>query len=245
MKALSPFFQLGRVALLGIISLGCSSTAPKPADPKSDVKALTITSKDQKTLFPFAEGNTWIYTLEIAAQATNTPKKSMSGELRYTISKVFNDSPTASRAIIDVFQGTKKSDTQEWGCDDKGLFIISTGADHKAYSSRQPILHFPIKDQDSFKWEGSGTTPVGKPGKMTYAYKYDGTQMVDTDMGQMNAAFMQSAGVFKTDSGEFGKLGVNSWYCPGVGLVRYRQEIELKNAATAITLRLKSYNVKK
>jgi hypothetical protein len=245
MKSLSLFFQLGTVASLGIVTIGCGSSAQKPSQVMLDVKEVKITPQNQRSLFPITVGNSWVYTMEASAQSLKNPKKSMTGVLGYRVVKVLKVAPFAVRATIEVFLGGKKTDEQDWVMDDKGLFLVSTGAVKKAYSPRQPILKFPLKDQDNFKWEGTGSTPIGKPGKMTYAFKYDGMQNADTDMGQMNAAFMQSVGAFKTDGGEIGKMGVNSWYSPGVGLVRYKQEIELKGAATSITLRLKSYNVVK
>ena len=233
--------------LFGIFSIGCGSsgTNSSPIGKTPEIKRAKITTENQRSLLPLAEGNTWTYSLEATADIAGQPKKSASGTVEYRISKVFKDSPTSVRAIMDVYQGDKKTDEQEWGVDDKGISQISVKPTRQAFSTRQIIIRFPVKDQDSYRWEGTGITAVGRPGSMRLAFKNDGTQDVDTEMGQMNAVFIQNVGSFKANDGTLGNEGVNSWYSPGVGLVRYRQEIRLKNVATVITLRLKSYNVKK
>ena len=81
---------------------------------------------------------------------------------------------------------------------------------------------------------------------MKYKYKNDGIQQnVDTEQGSMSALFMQTEGSFKTSDAIDGKLIVNSWFTPGVGLIRFRQVVQVKTVTSSITLRLKSYNVKK
>ena len=235
---------LPSIFLTGALAVGCGTPGTKVAAKTPDVKQASVTVKNQRTLFPFVEGNTWTFGLEISAQIANRPKQNLTGVLEYKVSKVFKDSPTATRAIIEVLQDGKKQDEQEWGNDEKGIFQVSMKSTRQAYSPKQPVIRFPVKDQDTFRWEGTGLTPDGKQGSMKYVYKNDGMQNVDTEMGQMNALFMQSAGTFKGNDGSIGQLVVNAWFTPGVGLVRYRQVIQLKGANTSITLRLKSYTVK-
>ena len=234
------------IVLLGIVSIGCGNSDSKPAAKKTaEANAVKVTAENQKSLFPFAVGNTWSYSMEVNAEAVNRPRQSINGVLTYTITKVTKDSATSSRAMMQVTRDGKKQDEQEWLCDDKGIYQTSMKAGQPTFSPRQPVILFPAGKEGNFKWEGTGTTPVGKPGQMTYAYKNDGLQTVDTEMGSMTGVFMQSVGSFKTNDGLGGAIGVNAWYSPGVGLIRYRQDLRLKDAVSSIVLRLKSYNVKK
>ena len=234
------------VPALGILIVGCGGgTVPKPTSKTTETKNTKITAANQRSLFPFAEGNKWTFGMEVELELAGRSKQVIKGELMYKMTKVIKDSPTASRAIIEVWRDEKKQDEQEWGVDDKGIYQISMKGNRQAYSPKQPVIRFPVKDQDTFQWEGSGMTPISKPGTMKYVFKADGMQMVDTDMGTLNGLFMQSGGTFKASDGTPGGLAVNAWFGPGIGLLRYRQLIRLKGGNTTITLRLKSYTVKK
>jgi hypothetical protein len=234
------------LAIFTILSLaGCGKSDPKTSA-KPKVPDLKITAENQRSLFPFAVGNTWSYAIEIVSEGKDRPKETRTGEIQYKVVRVSNDSSDSVRATLAVMQDGKQQDEQEWSCESKGIFQLSSKSSKTPYSPKQPVIRFPVKDQDEFKWEGTGITPIGKQGKMVYAFKNDGIQKnVDTEMESMPALFMQSAGTFKASDGTAGQLVSNSWFSPGVGLIRYRQVIGLKGVNSAITLRLKSYNVKK
>lgn len=230
---------------LGLLIVGCGASQPTQNQSKlPEVPTVKITAENQRSLFPFTEGNRWTYEVEITRQLAGQPRQVTSGEMEYRVTKVTNDG-SFTKATISVYQDGAKKDEQDWGVDDKGIYQIAIRKDHVAYTPKQPVLRFPIKDQDEFKWDGTGLTPVGKQGHMTYAYKQDGTQNADTAMGSMNCVYMQSGGGFKHSDGSVGQIGVNAWFAPGVGLARYRQVVAVKQGESAITLRLKSYTVKK
>ena len=233
----------------GLSIIGCGKGSSPGADPKQSLarapEGAPVTPQNERTLFPFAEGNVWTYAIEIKTQIAGKPEQNATGEIQYKITSVVKNSPDSVRATLAIMQNGKQTDVQEWGCDSKGIFQLSMKSSKTPYSPKQPVIRFPVKDQDAFRWEGTGLTPIGKPGSMRYAFKNDGTLPADTEMGQMNAVFMESGGSFKTSDGIIGQIIVNSWFTPGVGLVRYKQEIGLKGGKSSITLRLKSYNVKK
>lgn len=225
--------------------IGCGKPDQKLV-PKSVAQTVTISEQNQRSLFPFAEGNSWIYLLEIVRQSPNQPRQSTNEEIEYKVTKVVKESDDMVRATISVIQNGKVMDVQGWSCDKNGIFQNSMKPQPVAYSPKQPVILFPAKTIGEFNWEGSGLTPIGKPGTMKYKYKNDGIQQnVDTEQGSMSALFMQTEGSFKTSDGIDGKLIVNSWFTPGVGLIRFRQVVQVKTVTSSITLRLKSYNVKK
>jgi hypothetical protein len=234
------------LAIIPILALaGCGKSDPKQSK-KAEPPAPKITAQNQRSLFPFSEGNSWNYDLEIVTEGKDRQKETRTGEIQYKVSKVTKGSDDSIRATLSVKEGGKVLDEQEWSIESNGIFQYSSKSVKTPFTPKQPVIRFPVKDQDEFKWEGTGMTPIGKPGKMKYAFKNDGIQKnVDTEMGSMPGLFMQSAGTFQASDGIAGELITNSWFSPGVGLIRYRQVIGLKGVNSAITLRLKSYNVKK
>ena len=233
------------IIVFGIALVGCGNSGPKPVAKTPDVAEVKVTPQNQLTLFPLVEGNSWTYVMEVSAESVNQPKQTLKAEIVYKVTKVTKNSADSAKVTLSVMQDGKMQDEQEWGYDSKGIFQISAKASKIAFSPKQPVIRFPVKDQDTYKWDGSGQTPVGKLGTMKYGFKNDGMQTVDTEMGQMNALFIQSGGSFKVTNGIEGKVIMNAWYTPGIGLARFRQVIYVKGANSTITLRLKSYNVKK
>jgi hypothetical protein len=231
--------------VVGVTIFGCGKPTP-PANTKPAVPAVQISAQNQQSLFPFVEGNSWTFAIDLATEAPNKPRQSLTGEIQYKVDKVSKSADGSTRATISVTQNGKKQDEQEWSSESTGIYQISMKASKVAFNPKQPVIRFPVKDQEDFRWEGSGITPIGRPGVMRYAFKNDGIQAnVDTDMGTMSALFMQTGGTFKSNDGIGGQVVVNSWFSPGVGLIRYRQVIGVKGVNSSITLRLKSYNVKK
>ena len=232
---------------IGLLLVGCgTSSAPTSPNTASNTKAGKSSGSydDPKSLFPMHEGNSWQYSIEVETQLVNRPKSVATAEMEYRISKVIKDG-ASTRAIVSVFQDGRKKDEQEWESDDKGIFMLSSKPSRIPFTPKQPIVLFPLTNSKEIKWEGNGNTPFGIQGHMNLVYKNDGVQDVDTDMGSMNAAYIQSSGPFTTKDGKKGFVGVNSWFSPGVGLVRYRQVLATNGGQSGLTIRLKSYTVKK
>ena len=232
--------------LVGFLVVGCASSPSSKPQSKTDVAVpeVKITTANQRDLFPFAEGNKWTYSVDITRQLAGRNRETTTGEMEYQITKVTKDGGF-TKATISVLQDGVRKDEQQWGVDDKGIYQLSIRKDRVAYTPKQPVVRFPIKDQDKFDWDGKGLTPIGKLGRMVYAFKQDGMQNADTAMGSLYCVYMQSGGGFKNNDGTAGKIGVNSWFAPGIGLARYRQVVAVKEGESSITLRLKSYTVKK
>ena len=235
------------VCAVAIVGCGKSDPASTTSNPKATPE-VKITTQNQSSLFPFAVGNSWTFAMEVSLEAPNQPRSTGNLVVQYTVTKVTNEGSTV-KATLDVSNNGKVQDQQVWSVDSTGIYQLSTKVTPRTepllFVPKQPVMRFPIKDQETFKWEGTGLTPINKKGTMKYAFKCDGNQTVDTEMGSMNSLFMQTGGSFKTDEGVEGGLVINAWFSPGVGLVRYRQEIGTKTAKSSITMRLKSYNIKK
>ncbi len=245
MKSLSlsiVALSLGLVAGCGSSGGSSASANQAPAAPK--LPTVELTASNQREIFPFKEGNSWVFTVEAEQAAAGQQARSSNAEMEYRVTKVWEDGGL-THATLSIFQNGQKKDEQEWAVDDKGLYQISVHATKKAFSPKLMEVKFPVKDQEDFKYSGTGLTPIGKMGKLTYAFKNDGIMAADTDMGAAKSIFIESVGTFEADGGAKGRIAVNQWFAPGIGLVRLKQIVILGQASTSVTLRLKSYNVKK
>jgi hypothetical protein len=233
------------VASVLLCLTGCGSSEYKPVKQAIKVKEYKLDPNNYANLFPFTEGNRWTYALESSAQVQGQPNTETVAEFEYRVKQVIKESPTATRAILEVYRDTELREEQEWMVDATGLYQMSLGKDRRAFSPKQLVLKFPIKEGETSSWEGSGPTPLAKPGTMKYQFKVDKIQPIDTDVqGEaLSGLFVENAGTFKAD-GQEGILAQNTWYVPGVGLARYKQVLKLKGVEAVLTLRLKSYTVK-
>ncbi len=237
------------IVLCTVAIVGCGKSDPiSGANKPKPTPEVKITTQNQNSLFPFAVGNSWTFAMEVTMESPNQPRSTGNLIVQYAVTKVTNEGG-AIKATIDVSSNGKVQDQQIWSVDNTGIYQISSRPTPRTepliFEPKQPVIRFPVKDQENFRWTGKGLTPVNKKGSMKYVFKCDGNQTVDTEMGPMNSLFMQSGGTFATDEGVEGGLVINAWFSPGVGLARYRQEIITKTAKSTITMRLKSYNIKK
>jgi hypothetical protein len=198
LKFLSPVASAGLIAA-GLVVIGCGGPdAAKTTEKKTEVKDVKVTPENQASLFPFTEGNSWVFNVDIQRQAAGKQSQTGSGQIEYRVVKVTKGSDGETRATLEVSQDGGKKDLQEWATDSKGIYQTSMKTEKIQFSPKQPVIRFPVKDQDEFNWQGTGLTPIGKSGKMSYGYKNDGMQVADTDMGSMSCVYIQSAGKFET-----------------------------------------------
>ncbi|HLO99717.1 MAG TPA: hypothetical protein VK171_14080 [Fimbriimonas sp.] len=238
-------FVLPFVGLIAIVGCGDSKDVPaQAAVKKPEPKKMNLTADNQQTLYPLTEGSSWVYTMELERQLEGKQAERGQALLEYRVTKSFKESATATRATVEVYRNDVMEDTQEWYKDNSGVYQVSVGKDKRAYSPPQYIVKFPVKDQEEYTWKGTGTTPVGKRGELSYVFKCEGFMNADTDMGAMHSVFISSSGSFKAGDGQEGIIATNSWFAQDIGLIRYRQMVRIKGGQSTITLKLKSYTVK-
>jgi hypothetical protein len=246
---LKPVILLSGSALfIGVLS-GCNKSANVAVvTPEKPVKQVEVNAQNEKTLFPIAEGNSWIFSMETKRELAGRPADQnpppQTSEVEYKVAKVVDEGKGVYRAIFDLYKDGEKRDEQEWISEDFGYSLLSMSKNRIAYTPRQPIIRYPVTIDREYDWEGTGATPTGAKGSMKYHYKYNGLQDVDTEMGAISGMMLESVGSFKNDDGGEGTIANNSWFAPGIGLIRYKQVVGVKEGRSSITLRLKSYNVK-
>ncbi len=226
-----------------------SAPVTKVAEPAP----VEITKDNQRFLIPLTTGNTWTYDLEINATSQGQPARVTKAELKYTVNNTVAEGVDGTKAILFVERDGEKTDEQVWFRDGSGIYQLALTMNRIPYEPKQPLIKFPVVADAELKWEGKGLTPAGTPGKIFSTYTTGAVEQVDTGAGPFNALAVRSESTFitkgKDQTGkEFdvqGQAESATWYAPNVGIVRYRQTMELPGARTVITLRLRNYNVAK
>lgn len=232
------------VPVLSVSLVGCGKSEYVPQKPKVEVSTVDLTTLKPEQLMPLKEGNSWTYELSVVRAEADKPEVQGTAELTYTVKGVSNPSNGVTRATLAVTENGNPKDNQVWETDANGVYQLSVGSNPITFTPRQQIVKFPLKPDEKYKYEGTGVSPLGGSGKLSYEFAMHEMQPVDTDSGSLNGFFVESSGTFKGERGE-GVVGNNSWFVPDVGLARFKQVIKDAKSSTAITLRLKSYNIKK
>ena len=195
---------------------------------------------------PHTEGSNWTYQIEIEQQRQGTPPVRSSGEITYKIDAAKKRGDD-THFLLGIYQDGKKKDEQMWSAGPKGIYQVSIGPQRREFDPPQPVIVFPVKTGDLFKWKGTSRAASGRRVSSQMEGAAVGWQTVDTAMGQADAMLIETQSVFDLTATNGQKVQggtvTDSWFRPGVGIVRYRQTTRAANGAIATTLRLKSYKI--
>jgi hypothetical protein len=123
--------------------------------------------------------------------------------------------------------------------DPTGIYQVSDGPDRK-FDPPQLIFPFPATRYEMREMKSTGPLPSGA-GEFSLAVKYIGPQEVDTDMGRMSALAVESVTSWTTPEGPARSIAV-TWWVPGIGFVRQRQEIITQAGSGVIVMKIKSHS---
>lgn len=232
------------VVAAGVLS-GCNQGGGKTdgykAKEPEELKTVEFkegTPGAEDVLFPFAVGNQWDYEVEIDQRKKDEPartKTSSSLTLRCTnVTKI----GTMTKATIEAVMDDQISERQMWLRTKSGLFQLSVGMPSVPYNPYQPAFRIPLKAGGEFEWAGQGFLPDGSVGEGISRSKVNKMTYVDTMMGRV-----QAYGVDTLLRWRDGQAASTTWYAPGIGIVRYRQEVVAKNGSAIQIMRLKSYRL--
>jgi hypothetical protein len=146
-------------------------------------------------------------------------------------------------ATMEMLQGGAVIDRQVWRSTDKGIYQVSAGMKGTRFSPVQPLITFPLKENGTFNYSGNGLTPFGSPGTLQSKGRTVGMQEIDIEGGRVQALAVESSIQFTAGKTK-GLAQTTTWFQPGVGVVRYRMDIDMGAAQGSTVLRLKSTNVK-
>lgn len=231
-------------AALGLVAAGCGNKAEgyKPV-PLQKVELVSIQPGQEMSLFPLAEGNQWVYTVEAAVQG---PRGSGGdrGEVTLRVKTVRNVGD-GKQASIDIVRNEEVQERTEWLVNSKGIYQLSSGRAGIKFDPPQLQFAFPYEKGKVFKWLGNGALPNGGQGKVDIVSRTIGPEECDTDMGRFSTIAVQSNYRWRDAKGMDFRMVGNSWWRPGVGLIRIRQEMVSPDGTTAVQLlRLKSSTLK-
>lgn len=235
----TTLLSLAALALLGGCGGDVDSGEPKRAKP---IEKAVFKPGDELNVWPMKEGNQWTYSLTSVAPRDGRPVETKT-EITLRVEKVtpIAEGVRAEIGIID--RDGAKTETQVWDFDKKGIFQVRAGVKMVTFNPRQPAILFPPDPGKMFTWKGTGLLPVGPSGQAESASKVLAAQEVDTEQGRVSAFPVESAVGF-TLKGTRGVSISTAYWKPGVGLVRYRQEIVVGSLNMAQLMVLKAYVVK-
>jgi hypothetical protein len=224
----TPLAIIAVAALL----LGCgkeSSYSPKPA---TKVKDASVKPGEEASLFPMEVGNQWVYSVETAQG---------SFELTLKVTDVSREGD-ATIATLTSTNGTQQTQSK-WRIDGTGIYQLSDGPD-RVFEPPQLLVAFPLEEGKETSVTLRGPYPLGgQIGQMQTRSKYLGVQQIDTDMERLSALAVESLTTWTTEDGNAASRGM-TWWAPGIGFVRQRQEVGIGQGRAVILMKLKSYSFK-
>lgn len=232
MKAFLP-------ALLFLFAAGCRpATHAYVPTPPPKVEPAPTEVAGGAAVMPLAVGNRWTYSLRTEAYDGSKPLGRNEETVIYRVKARYGKND--QDAYLTLEASGRTIDLQDWRTTDAGVYQLSSGAKRTAYSPPQPLILVPMTPGRRFEWKGRGAMPDSSIGQGSAKNEILPSQTVDTGMGPMSAIPVVSRMSFAGGQSEN-----TSWFRPGVGLVRFRQETVGKGRRVVLLLTLTSYALQK
>ncbi len=212
---------------------GCGSSDGYTAKPAKKVADVSFKPGDEASLMPLKVGNQWVYTIE-SAQG--------SSELTLKVSEVKVEGDATNATMIATMSGSPSSPTA-WRVDKTGIYQVSDGP-NRTFDPPQLLVAFPLELNKEHKRTTKGPHPFGETvGSMETMVKYVGPQDVDVDGDRIAAMAVESVTTWQSATGPAASRGM-TWWTPGVGFVRQRQEVGVGQGRAVVVMKLKSHSFK-
>lgn len=181
----------------------------------------TLKRGEESRIFPMQRGNQWVYDVDVTIIA-NGQRETREQQLTFRCTNEYRQGNKHFATIEAVIDG-QVNERQQWMLEDgKGLFQIAVGFPAKTYTPPLPALRFPIEPDMRFQWEGRGFVPEGQETESKVTSQVDDTEEVDTGLGRMISIPVRTTNTWAT-----GVAVQTTWWAPGVGIARYRQEARI------------------
>ncbi len=212
-----------------LVLAGCGSGESYSPKKTENITPVKLAAGEEKSMLPIKEGAQWVYTSE-----ANGKKDEIT--LRATNVRSDGDGTAATFDTTNA-EGTKLA--LDMKVDSTGVYQLTTMTG-KPYTPAQPLILFPL-DKATKEFTLTGPYPIDGEGTMKVSVKYLGTQEVDTDMERMSAFAVESLTTWTSADGPCSSHAV-TWWVPGIGFVRQRQEITTPKGNAVVLMKLKSYS---
>ncbi len=208
------------LALPLLTLVGCRSGASgyTPVPPPK-VEAVSLDLKSAGDLMPLEVGNAWTYAMKVQATQKGKATGGNQGSLTYRVDSKRGD----GGALLVLEQDGMVQDRQIWRSSPDGLYQLSGGPNQTPYTPPQPVAPFPLKEGAKFRWSGKGLMANGKVAHGEATSDVAAPQKIDTAMTGADAT-MSAIPITTNTTFPGGKSVNTTWFKPGVGMVRYRQE---------------------
>jgi len=220
-----------------ILLAGCGGPTaykptPIPEEPPVDAAALTPTS-----ILKLIPGSKALFTMQTQSNPAGlvTP---LTGDLAFTITDV-QTVANGQKISVELKVGDKVSDLQTWLLNDKGLYQLTAGTKNVPFVPMQPLVLFPVKDGQDFRWKGKGLCPDGVVGDMQSTSHVLGSQSVDTAIGKQAGVAIITVTSYQHGKAK-GLLQNTNWFKPNVGIIRLKQTLAVPRGSVETTLALKA-----
>jgi len=216
------------------------------------VNAADAAAAKDESFFPMVRGNQWVYAISTSVTVGGTPSRAQEQDMTFRCTNVYTQGDKTYATMEAVARG-QVNERQQWILEKgKGFYQASVGDPPKIFTPPQPAMSFPVKTGNNYTWEGVGYVPEGLSKKAKMESKTLARQEVDTDAGRMI-----TVPILTVISWDSGRAAQTTWWAPGVGIARHRQEVvavrtvqrngkAVQEQAIAVsTMRLKSTTLKK
>lgn len=243
---MTRFSAASTLACGAILALaGCKKGPPDNyvPQPEKAIPPATVTPGNEASLLPLDKGNQWTYAISITRMIKGQQQAPMHRE--WTC-KITSSEKTAdgTKAVMDILQDDRLQDRQVWLVNSKGIYQTASGNPPVAYKPLMPIIAFPVKAGNTFKWAGTGPSGLGTSGPHTSTSNILGSSEVDTEMGRLSAIPIESDTRVKVGKND-GQSVSTVWFAPGTGIVKLRQEALAGDTGYVLVMSLKSKSLMK
>ena len=234
----------GIVAAAFALSCGPSNSGPVTGAKTPVIDNVAESAHD---LFPLTEGNDWTYSSQRRQSFPGRPSQTDVSDRVLMVTKV-TETGQGTDAEIEV-TGEDAADTLLllYRITDDGIYQLGhrRGDDKLMYSEPFLLLPWPIKEGETFSWEGNGPLlGTGAVGPMKTTVLVRGYIEVDTHTDRYKACRVEVTETYTFDDVEYNTAKV-FWFAPRVGLVRYNESVRADTgAAHEALLELTSHTIK-
>ncbi len=223
---------------------GCNRSTGYKITPPAVLSAESFKPGQESTLLPLTVGNEWVYEVDITVipNGKNATRQVSQKELTFRctrVTKVGND----TRAILEAVLEGQVNERQEWLMNSTGLYQVAVGSPRKPFTPAQPVWRIPMELNSEFQWSGTGFVSDGVVRPCRTKSQVLGEQDVDTILGTVKAQTVQTQTIWREGNTDW-QSSNTTWWGPGIGIVRYRQEAITKQGVAIQVMRLKAYSLK-
>ena len=239
----SMLLPIGILLLAALAGCGDEGGSTKKSEPKPEAKLIgNMEGQSPMDIFPDTVGTQVTYELQAEGDRR---------DLTFVVKDV-QESNGVKDITMDVTNAEGEvTDTTVWTVSDAGIAQKIAKTDQE-FNPPQMLLHFPIVYSENVDYEGEGPFAASPDpnarGQITGTNRVRGTEIVQTQMGEIEAIAIESA--YTWESEDIAHLSQEtSWVSPKYGIVRYQQTLARRNAegqgdTRSLTLILKGYSDK-